>query len=287
MGEIQVIDAVKKYREVNALDKVTLTIEEGKIYGLLGRNGAGKSTLIKAISNRIFLNEGSIFVDGENNVENEKALSKIFVMSEADDYPDYKVSEVFKWLKMYNSEFDIEFAEKLSGMFKLNLNKPMRTQSTGYKSITKFIASMSSNLPYIFLDEPVLGLDANHRALAYKIILETYAKYQPAIVVSTHLIEEIANMVEHVFIIKEGKIIEDSEVSDILEKGYSVSGKTSDVESYLIGKELLSRENLGGLTTAVVLGKMPAQKNAELEYSKMDLQSLFVKLTSSEEEKSL
>ena len=86
MNGIIIDNISKQYKNVKALDDVSLTFEEGKIYGLLGRNGAGKSTLIKAISNRIFVDSGKITVDGDDNVENEVALGKMHVMSEVEMY---------------------------------------------------------------------------------------------------------------------------------------------------------------------------------------------------------
>ena len=87
MNCIEVRGVTKDYKNTRALNNINLKFEENKIYGLLGRNGAGKSTLLKIISNRIFSNSGSVTVDGENAMENDKALSKIYLMSESNLYP--------------------------------------------------------------------------------------------------------------------------------------------------------------------------------------------------------
>ena len=87
-------------------------------------------------------------------------------------------------------------------MFGLNTKKKVRTLSTGYKSIFKLVLALSVNVPYLFLDEPVLGLDANHREMFYRILLEKYIEEPFTIVISTHLIEEVASVIEHVVILK-------------------------------------------------------------------------------------
>ena len=85
--------------------------------------------------------------------------------------------------------------------------RDVRTLSTGYKSIFKLVLALSVNVPYLFLDEPVLGLDANHREMFYRILLEKYIEEPFTIVISTHLIEEVASVIEHVVILKDGKIV--------------------------------------------------------------------------------
>ena len=88
MSKIELKNVTKQFGTLTALDDVSVTFEENKIYGLLGRNGAGKSTLLNLISNRLFTTSGEITVDGEPTVENDIALSKIYCMSDRDLYPD-------------------------------------------------------------------------------------------------------------------------------------------------------------------------------------------------------
>lgn len=133
---IEIKDVTKDFKKVRALNMVNLTFEENKIYGLLGRNGAGKSTLLKIISNRIFSTEGEIFVDGVNARENDKALSKLYIMNESNLYPPkMKIKKIFKWTKEFYPDFDTEYAMKLANEFSLNVNKTPRSLSTGYTSI--------------------------------------------------------------------------------------------------------------------------------------------------------
>ena len=283
MNGIIIDNISKQYKNVKALDDVSLTFEEGKIYGLLGRNGAGKSTLIKAISNRIFVDSGKITVDGDDNVENEVALGKMHVMSEVEmyDLPE-RVSSYFKIMKDFNSEFDVDYAKAMAEKFKLPLNKKMKELSTGYKSIFKFISALASNCKYIFLDEPVLGLDANHRELAYRMIIEHYSETGCTIVISTHLIEEIANLLEEIIVIKNGKVIVKKDKEELLKEGYSVSGSSTNITEYIKGKNVISTQTMGGLMWCCITGEMPKEAVASIEYSRLDLQQLFIKLTSEE-----
>lgn len=281
MNGIAIKNISKNFGNINALDNVTITFEENKIYGLLGRNGAGKSTLLNIITNRIFSDSGSIMINNQPARENDQALRKVYLMSERDFYPEsMKVKDAFKWTKEFYPDFDMEYAVSLSEKFTLNIKSKIKSLSTGYTTIFKVITALASNVPYILLDEPILGLDANHRDLLYKIIIEKYSQFPCTIVMSTHLIEEIAPLIEDVIIIKEGKVISNDSKEELLSKGYTVSGPASLIEKYIEGKNVLSVHTIGGLKTAYVL-EPPAHVNLPegLEAGVMDLQTLFIQLT--------
>ena len=139
--------------------------------------------------------------------------------------------------------------------------------------------ALSVNVPYVFLDEPVLGLDAYHRDLFYRLLIEKYAQNPFTAVISTHLIEEVTNIVEHVVIIKNGQIIKDESRDDILNCGYCVSGPAGLVNSYISGRETIGEDTIGGLKTVYLLGRPDDVLPDGLEISSMDLQKLFIQLT--------
>lgn len=196
MEAIRVEQVSKQYKETKALDQVSLQFEAGKIYGLLGRNGAGKSTLLKIISNRIFASEGSVYLNEMPTLENDAALRQMYMMSEEDMYPKtMRIRDLFRWSEEFYGGFDREKADKLAAMFELNTKKRVKELSTGYTSIYKLIIALCLDVPYVFLDEPVLGLDANHREMFYKILLESYMDQPRTFVIATHLIEEVANLI--------------------------------------------------------------------------------------------
>lgn len=280
MSGITIVNAKKQYGDVTALDDLNLCFAENKIYGLLGRNGAGKTTLLNSITGRSFLDSGSIELDGNRILENDAALSQLFMLSEMNCYPPtMTVRDAFKWSEVFYRDFDPEYANRIAGLFKLNTKKKCKTLSTGYMTIFKLIIALSTNAPYVLLDEPVLGLDANHRELFYKLLLEKYAEKPFCCVISTHLVEEISGIIENVVIIKNGQIIFDTTRDELLSQGYTVSGSAAKVDEYTAGKKLLGADSLGGLKTAYVLGRRADTLPEGLEITKLDLQRLFVQLT--------
>lgn len=278
---IQIKNITKKYKDIKALDNISFSFEYGKIYGFLGRNGAGKSTLINIIANRIFADSGEITIDNIPAKENMKIHDKIFCMSEADLYDKHlKVKDLFKWTDRFYSDFDKVNAFEMAGKFNLDINKKYKNLSKGYQSIFKLIVALSLKVPYVIFDEPVLGLDVNHRKLFYELLLKSYENNERTIIIATHLIEEIANIIEEVIIIDKGKVLLQDNVGVLSEKGYSVSGLAYEVDSYCENKNVIGYDKLGNLKVAYVLDeKIPLSNTGNLSFSALNLQKLFISLT--------
>lgn len=281
MNAIEIKHVTKRYKDVTALKDVTLSFEFGKIYGLLGRNGAGKSTLINIIANRLFADEGEVLIDGIPARENMDVHDKIFCMSEADLYDrDLKVKDLFQWTKRFYQGFDLDKAQEFARKFQLNTGKPFKALSKGYQSIFKLIVALCLPVPYVIFDEPVLGLDANHRDLFYQLLLREFENGERTFIIATHLIEEISSLIEEVVIIEQGQILMQESVDALLEKGYSVSGLSQEVDRYCEGRNVIGCDQLGGLKIAYVLGvKTDLPQGSGLQITAMNLQKLFVKLT--------
>lgn len=278
-NEIAVKGLTVRFGETVALDNVTVSFSQERIYGLLGRNGAGKSTLMNAITNRLFPDAGDITINGEPARENDRAQGMVYCMGEKNYLPDTTtVRQMFRWTADFYPGFDMEYAESLAKEFGLDIKKKLKGLSTGYLTISKLITALACPAPYVIFDEPVLGLDANHRELFYRRLIENYAARPRTVIISTHLIEEIADIVEQVVIIKEGRILLDKPAEEVKAMGYAVSGKAGAVDAYCAGREVLDVESLGGLKTACILGK-PEDVPEELELSRLDLQKLFIRLT--------
>lgn len=287
---IKIEGLTKRYAKGSAaaVDNATLNIEEGKIYGLLGRNGAGKTTLINLITNRLLPSEGSVTIDGMAAQENDNAQEKIFCMTEKGSYPaDLRVCDCFYWAAQFYKGFDRKYAEELSKEFELDINKRLRALSTGYGSITKLIMTLASNAPYLVFDEPTLGLDAGMRELFYRKLLERYSETGGTYIMSSHYIVEIADLLEKVIIIDNGKIIINEDKEELVGSAYIISGTAKVAEAFAEGRKVLHRRHMGGFTSITIDEKLTssARKEAEavgLDVSGAELQDIFVKLTEKE-----
>ena len=284
---IQVQAVQQAFRGQTVLDNLNLTIKPNTIYGLLGRNGAGKSTLLNIISNRIFADSGTVTMDNETMRDNDHTLGKVYLMSEVNLYSERsRVKQLFKTTALLYGDFYDAHANKLAQTFGLDLNARFGKLSTGYRTIFKLIIALCVPADYIFLDEPVLGLDANHREIFYQELIETYSDHPRTFVISTHLIEEIANLIEHVFVLDNHHIIVDGDVTDILGQSYAVTGPQTDVSTYTDDLNIIGKDHLGGITAHYVYGPLdndrPIPDTVTVEH--LDLQKLFVNLTNTKEE---
>lgn len=282
---IEILNVTKDFGNTRALDCVSISIAEGKIYGLLGNNGAGKTTLLNVISNRLYPDRGQVLVDGEPVPNNDRALGKIFLMGEENLYPEeIKVQKAFAITSLFYPDFDMSYAKELAQLFGLDTRKKITALSTGYASIFRLILALCVNTPYLLLDEPVLGLDAQHRDMFYKLLLQKYSENGSTILISTHLIQEVENIIEHTLIIKKGRIIRDMPQEELLDWGYTVSGPAALVDSFIDGRQVLSLTSLGGLKTACLHGKAgEAALPSGLELGRLGLQDYFVSLMNKEE----
>ena len=270
----------KKYQDKAVLADVTVSFEPQKIYGLLGRNGAGKSTLLNIINNRSFASAGQVLLDGKPLTENEKELNQIYLMSEDNLFPgSMKVKDIFKISAGLYGTFDWEFATELVAAFELDTNLKFRKLSTGYRSIAKLITALCVPCDYIFLDEPVLGLDANYRDLFYGYLVEAYEKRPRTFIVSTHLIEEITNLFEEVIIIDHGKIELTDTVENILRESNMISGPREQVESFAEHLNVVGKEELGGLVNVYVSGELHQAIPENITVAPVNLQTYFIQLT--------
>lgn len=285
MSKIEIRNITKTFGGLTALKKITIDMEENRIYGLLGRNGAGKTTLLNLLTGKMFPDSGKITVDGKQVAENDEVLSKMYCMTELNLYPErMRVKEAFRWSAEFYPKFNPEYADILCRKFELNQGQKIKDLSTGYASIFKIITALSCGTEIVIFDEPVLGLDANHRELFYKELILNFSDRPRTFILSTHLIEEIAGIIDRVVIIKDGTVILDDDVQNVLELGCTVSGPAGAVDQFTTGKQVLGCDTLGGLKTAYLMEHCAGAPQG-LEIGKLDLQKLFIQLTNAQEER--
>ena len=283
---IELKNVSKSFGGVHALSDVSLSFGGGKIYGLLGPNGAGKTTLLNIITNRLYADCGEVLIDGESAPGRDRALGKVYMMAEQNLFPDsMKVKGALKITADFIPSFDLELAMELAEKFGLPMNKKVKALSTGYSSIIRLVLALSANTPYVIFDEPVLGLDAQHRDMFYRLLMEHCGGGGQTVILSTHLIQEAAPLIEHAVIIKGGKILRDASAEELTGAAHTVSGPAGLVDGYIAGRQVLNTTAIGGLKTACVEGEPDARVPAGLEVSAMGLQDYFISLMNEEDAK--
>jgi ABC-2 type transport system ATP-binding protein len=283
---IEVTGLSRRFGSLAAVDDVSFTVEAGRIYGLLGRNGAGKTTLMQLVTGQDFATAGSIRVFGENPVENARVLRDVCFIKESQKYPDdFKVKHVLKSAPWFFRNWDAEFAEQLVADFRLPADRRIKKLSRGQLSAVGVIVGLASRAPLTFFDEPYLGLDAVARQLFYDRLLEDYAEHPRTVILSTHLIDEVSNLLEHVLVIDDGRIIIDESAESLRGSAQTVVGGKGAVDAFVQGRKVVHREGIGGIATATLESLDRADRQAALdaglELTAVSLQQLIVRKTNS------
>lgn len=278
----------KRFGSLAAVDDVTFDLEEHRITGLLGRNGAGKTTMMQLLTGQEFATEGVIRVFDQHPVENAKVLSRVSFIKESQRYPeDWKPKHVFRSAPWFFSNWDQDLADRLIDDFRLPLDRRIKKLSRGQLSAVGVIVGLASRAELTFFDEPYLGLDAVARQIFYDRLLEDYAEHPRTVVLSTHLIDEVANLLEHVLVIDAGRIIVDSDADSLRGSATTVVGKRADVDDFVGTREVLHREGIGGLASVTIAGlDEPGRRAAAaagLELAPVSLQQLIVRMTNTSE----
>lgn len=282
---IRVRGLTKRYGTETVLRAMDLDIEANKIYGLLGRNGAGKTTLMSILTAQNFATAGEIEVFGENPYENPRVLQRMCFVREGQKYPDNSTAaHAFAMARMFFPHWDQHLADELTDEFRLPLRTRIKKLSRGQASAVGAIIGLASRAEITFFDEPYLGLDAVARQIFYDRLLTDYAEHPRTMVLSSHLIDEVANLIERVLVIDDGAVLLNEESDTIRDRAFTVVGNEQVVTAFVAGREELHRERLGRVVSATVLGRLGDHERRELTEAGLDvgsvsLQQLIVRLT--------
>ena len=282
---IEVNGLTKRYKDTLAADDVTFSIEENTIYGLLGRNGAGKTTVMSILTAQNFATSGQVRVFGENPYENARVLGRMCFVRESQKYPDDATPRhALRMARLFFPHWNQELADRLVADFQLPMRKRIKKLSRGQLSAVGVIIGLACRAEITFFDEPYLGLDAVARQIFYDRLLEDYAEHPRTIILSSHLIDEVSNLIERVLVIDQGRIIMDEETDAVRGRAATIVGDTATVDAFVAGREVLHRETLGRVASVTVLGALSADDHrrlaeAGLDVAPVSLQQLIVRLT--------
>jgi ABC-2 type transport system ATP-binding protein len=246
-------DVTLRFRGHTALDGVTTSFRENVITGLLGRNGAGKTSLMQLVTGHRMPTGGAVRVFGEPPFENDGVLSRMCFVKESQRYPDnYRVTDALAMAGRLFPRWDADLAAELLAAFELPAKRTIKKLSRGMTSAVGIVIGLASRAPLTLFDEPYLGLDAVARQLFYDRLLADYAEEPRTIVLSTHLIEEIGDLLEHVVLIDAGRVVLDEDADALRGSAVQVSGPVAQVDAATRNYRVLDQVSLGGHSRAMV-----------------------------------
>lgn len=273
---IELKKVTKQYGQAAVLKNITLSIDEPGIYCLLGRNGAGKTTLLKSIAGYQNITDGTIQVDGRLITTSTLDTGVSYIENFAKHF-NLPVRKLIQIASEVNSDYDYDFASEMMERFELDGKKKFKQLSLGMKTMVSTIICLASNKRVVLLDEPVLGFDAIMRVEFYDMLAESFRKHPRIIIVSTHIIEEIAKTIQKLIIIDKGSIRFFDTLKAVETKAFSISGLQKDVEAVTQNLNIIGQDTVGGLVTSYIFDTPPEQ-TASLEIHPLSLQDFFIQM---------
>ena len=268
---ISVHSLSRRFRGHLALDDVSFDIEGPSITGLLGRNGAGKSTLMRILAAQEHQTSGKVRILGGPVWEHGAILRGIVLVREDQQYPDMKVGRIVQAASWFHPNWCDDLAAEMLREFELPLQRPVKKLSRGMRSALGIVIGIAARAEVTLLDEPYAGLDAVARRMFYDRLLGDFAVHPRTVVLSTHLIDEAADLMEHVLLVDHGRIIVDAPADDIRGGAVTVTGPSQNVDRFVADRPTWERRRLGSQKSVVMAGALDDVDGARAREMHLDL----------------
>ena len=232
---IEVTDLTRRFGATTALDRVSVSMARGAVYGLVGANGAGKTTLIRHILGLLRAEGGSVRVFGLDPVADPVAvLSRIGYLSEENDLPAWmRVDELIRYTRAFYPHWDDAYAEELRQTFALDPAARIRNMSKGQKARAGLLIALAYRPELLVLDEPSSGLDPIVRRDILGAVIRTIAHEGRTVLFSSHLLDEVEEVADHVTMISQGNIVLSAPLEEIKES-HRVNGRVPSLDEIFV-----------------------------------------------------
>jgi ABC-2 type transport system ATP-binding protein len=254
MSVIECSGLTKVYGRTKALNSLSFTIEENKITGLIGRNGAGKTTLLKIIAGFLRETSGEIKVFSRLPFNNLMVSANVIYINDQMNFPTaLTLKEILNVSATFYENWNHELASRLFDYFSLQSTHYYNDLSKGMKSTFNMIVGLSARCALTMFDEPTTGMDAAVRKDFYRALLKDYIAYPRTILLSSHHLNEIEDLLEDILLIKDGREHLHMPIGELKEWAIGIQGLTEDVNEWSKNKEIIHSKNIGLNRTYVVV----------------------------------
>ncbi len=232
---ISVSELTRRFGAKTALDSVSLALPRGAVYGLVGANGAGKTTLIKHVLGLLRPERGSVRVFGLDPVADPVGvLSRIGYLSEENDLPGWmRVDELIRYSRAFYPDWDDAYADELREAFALDPAARIKTLSKGQKARAGLLIAVAYRPELLVLDEPSSGLDPIVRRDILGAVIRTIADEGRTVLFSSHLLEEVEQVADHVTMIASGRVVLSASL-DVIKEEHRVDGRVLSLDEIFV-----------------------------------------------------
>ena len=237
----------------------SLTLEENKIYGLLGKNGVGKSTLLYLLAGLNRPSKGTVRIDDDVVTDhNPMTMSKIFIVTEEFELPNMSLQKYVKLYRPFYPDFSDEIFSKCLNDFEIGDISDLGAISMGTKKKVYMSFALATNAKYLLMDEPTNGLDIESKSLFRKVIAQNMTDDR-TMIISTHQVHDVENIIDHVLILGEKKILLNKSIAELSDeyvfelRDPDEMGNVIYSENSLQGTSVIARRTPRGTETPVNL----------------------------------
>ena len=270
---IRIRNLNKSFGKKHVLRDITVDFAPGRVHGLLGANGVGKTTLMSVILDHKFRSSGEVLIDGEDPRENARLLERTcFIHEDQKFHDDDTPSSLLRILPTFYPSWDAELAERLASRFKLPMSTRTAKLSRGQRSALAIVIALAARAPYTFMDEPYLGLDPGHRALFYEEFARAMAEHPRTVILSTHLIDEVSDLLENVVMIEDGRVTVDADIDDARDSAFVLRGLEPVVRDVVGARRVLREHRLGNILSVTVDGTATAEDRRRAEAANISVE---------------
>ncbi|MCY8515912.1 ABC transporter ATP-binding protein [Bacillus atrophaeus] len=266
----------KSYKKEKIVKQIQLKFKENSICGLLGRNGSGKTTILNMISGHSFYDKGNIYVKGKLLLKGCIHQDICYVKDRQHFFWNQTVMEVLKIASSFYQNWDWKAASALLEEFSLDPAIKCRKLSRGMETMVGIIIGMASRAPITIFDEPDAGLDSVMREKFYSLLLEDYTEYPRTIIISTHLVDECAKLLEKIYVIDSGEVILEENIDELRSKMYSLYGERDQIDRFIENKDVLHVESVGNKKIVNIFHPLSSEDIYNLEKSDVSVGNLSV-----------
>lgn len=251
------------YKRKKVFNGLSLQLQPGFIYGLLGKNGTGKSTLLRNISGLLFPDEGAITVNGETPGKRTPSfLQEVFIVAEEFFLPNITTAKLVKYNAPFYPKFSMEQFNRYLKEFEIPADNTIQNMSYGQKKKVLISFGLACNTSVLLMDEPTNGLDIMSKSQFRKVIAGALDENK-CIVISTHQVKDLENLIDRITIIDEGKILFDQTIDSITRQlHFKISFDADEVQQALYSETSLK-------------GNAIISRNTEGDESRLDLEMLY------------
>ncbi len=286
MKIVECRNLTKRYNGRNILDEMSFSIEENTITGLIGRNGVGKTTLLKIIAGFIKELSGEMRVFGEKPFNSlNVSVNSIFVDDAMSIPPALQLKEVLDAAGKFYPNWNATLATRLFDYFSFEPWQYHNRLSKGKTSTFNAIIGLAARCPLTIFDEPTTGMDEAARRDFYRALLKDYIAHPRTIILSSHHIEEMEDILEDILLLKGGKAYLHLPMTELVKWGIAIKGPANSVRKLIENREIVHQKQIGSHSLyAVIKNDLSLDEQQEaylsgLELTPVHTSDLFIYLT--------